>query len=234
MQAKTKLKSFRDENLEGILPDDILLNVDQAALVLAVSASTLNHWRSDGKGPQFVRLAGRGVIRYRAAAIRAYIAANTFNSVAEADLASAMSRVSPFVEDWAELHPFVMRGAHFIVDSAVADRNTFVAVLTDPMARVRWLKPAQALVKLWLRHEKRLELVERYLKSYEGFGKQQEVLNAYQLAVSCVPLSQWGSHPDLTLQTLDANFDFRLSSLSVATKNAFAAKQANGANQKDM
>lgn len=204
MLARATTKSFRDENLERMLGDEFLLNVDQAALYLAVSASTLNHWRSDGKGPKFVKLCGstRGAIRYRLADLRAYVAANTFESVAEAELSNAMSRVSAHWDDWASLHPFVVRGSHFILDSALADRETFEAVLMDPYGRVKWMKPTKALKKPWLRPDRRLELLAAYLNSPSGRGKKAALDDAYMQELSRIPEHLWGGHPDLTLTTL--------------------------------
>lgn len=205
MLARAATKTFRDEKLERMLGDEFLLSVDQAALYLAVSASTLNHWRSDGKGPKFVKLCGstRGAIRYRLADLRAYVAANTFESVAEAELSNAMSRVSAYWDDWASLHPFVVRGSHFILDSALADRETFEAVLMDPYGRVKWMKPTQALKKPWLRPERRTELLGRYLNSATGQGRKAAMDDAYLQELSKIPEHLWGGHPDLTLPTLN-------------------------------
>jgi hypothetical protein len=133
MRAPAPNPRFRDANLERLLGDEFLLNVDQAALYLCVSSSTLNHWRSDGKGPRFVKLCGstRGAIRYRVADLRTYVEQNTFSSVAEAELSNAMSRVSHYWYDWQVVHPFVAKGPHFLVDSALADRDALISVLTD-------------------------------------------------------------------------------------------------------
>lgn len=205
MLARAATNTFRDEKLERMLGDEFLLSVDQAALYLAVSASTLNHWRSDGKGPKFVKLCGstRGAIRYRLADLRAYVAANTFESVAEAELSNAMSRVSAYWDDWGSLHPFVVKGSHFILDSALADRETFEAVLLDPYGRVKWMKPTQALKKPWLRPERRSELLGRYLNSAAGQGRKAAIDDAYLQELSKIPEHLWGGHPDLTLSTLN-------------------------------
>jgi hypothetical protein len=209
MLARAANKTFRDEKLERMLGDEFLLNVNQAALYLAVSASTLNHWRSDGKGPMFVKLCGstRGAIRYRLADLRAYVAANTFESVAEAELSNAMSRVSAYWDDWTSLHPFVVKGAHFILDSALADRGTFEAVLMDPYGRVKWMKPTQALKQPWLRPERRLELLGSYLNSATGNSQRGVLDAAYLRALGKIPEDLWCGHPDLTLKTLQATAD---------------------------
>jgi hypothetical protein len=204
MLARASTKTFRDEKLERMLGDEFLLNVDQAALYLAVSASTLNHWRSDGKGPKFVKLCGstRGAIRYRLADLRAYVAANTFESVAEAELSNAMSRVSAYWDDWTSLHPFVVKGSYFILDSALADHETFGAVLMDPYGRVKWMKPTQALTKPWLRPDRRVELLGAYLNSQGGHEQRKALEAEYLRALGKVPEHLWCAHPDLTLSML--------------------------------
>lgn len=204
MLARATPKTFRDEKLDRLLADEYLLNVDQAALYLSVSASTLNHWRSDGKGPKFVKLCGstRGAIRYRLVDLRAYVAANTFESVAEAELANAMSRVSQFWDEWTRPHPFVVRGPYFVVDSALADRETFVGVFLDPYAQVKWMKPLRALKMPWLRPERRTELLGLYLNSVPGGEAVAGLAAAYHNTLSQIPEQLWGGHPDLTLPVL--------------------------------
>jgi excisionase family DNA binding protein len=56
------------------LPQPATLNVPEAAFYLGVSESTLNTWRTRGKGPRFVRL-GRKVL-YRVAALNDYLLSN--------------------------------------------------------------------------------------------------------------------------------------------------------------
>lgn len=46
------------------------LNVEQAARFLGVSVSTLNRWRGDRTGPEWIRLGGR--VYYRAEDLRAF------------------------------------------------------------------------------------------------------------------------------------------------------------------
>ena len=202
--ARATTKTFRDIDLNRLLGDEFLLNVDQAGLYLGVSASTLNHWRSDGRGPRFVKLCGstRGAIRYRLAELREYVDRNTFDSVAEADLANAMSRVTCRVNGWDKIHPFIVRGTHFIVDSALADRKTYLDVFLDPYAKLRWLAPGRALEWPWFRNEKRLELCGAYLNSNSGRGKQVAIEQAYARNLGKIPEHLWGGHPDLTLSRL--------------------------------
>lgn len=205
MRASSSTPRFRDANLERLLGDEFLLNVDQAALYLSVSASTLNHWRSDGKGPRFVKLCGstRGAIRYRVADLRSYVEQNTFTSVAEAELSNAMSRVSQYWYDLQLVHPFVAKGPHFLVDSAIADRDTYVVVLTDPYARVRWIRPREALRHPWVRPQRRLELLGQYLSSREGDGCIAAIELEYRQTLASIPEQHWGAHPDLTLDSLN-------------------------------
>ena len=143
MLARAAKKVMSPEELQRLLGQEFLMPVEQAALYLCVSVSTLNHWRSDGKGPKFVKLCGssRGAIRYRLGDLRTFVESNTFESVAEAELADAMSRVSDFWDDWGKTHPLVAKGPHFLVDSALADRDTYLGVFLDPYAKVVWLKP---------------------------------------------------------------------------------------------
>lgn len=203
MLARVAKKVMSPEELQLLLGQEFLMPVEQAALYLCVSVSTLNHWRSDGKGPKFVKLCGstRGAIRYRLGDLRTFVESNTFESVAEAELADAMSRVSDFWDDWGKTHPFVAKGPHFLVDSAFADRDTYLSVFLDPYGRVAWLKPEKAIAKPWCRPERRKELVGAYLNG-KGVGKRAEVEAAYEKSLGGIPEALWGSHPDLTLSKL--------------------------------
>ncbi len=49
-----------------------LLTTEQAASLLQLSPRTLRRWRSEGKGPPYVRLGSRRV-RYRRQAIEAWL-----------------------------------------------------------------------------------------------------------------------------------------------------------------
>lgn len=203
MMARAAKRVMSPDELQRVLGQEFLMPVEQAALYLCVSVSTLNHWRSDGKGPRFVKLCGssRGAIRYRLGDLRAFVESNTFESVAEAELADAMSRVSDFWDDWGKPHPFAAKGRHFLIDSAAADRETYLSVFLDPYAKIVWLKPEKALAKLWCRPERRTELLGLYANG-KGRGARAEVGAAYTRAIAKVPDSLWGSHPDLTLAKL--------------------------------
>lgn len=46
-----------------------LLNADQAAELLGVSAKTLQNWRIKGTGPQYIQNTPRGGVRYAPSAL---------------------------------------------------------------------------------------------------------------------------------------------------------------------
>ena len=53
------------------LPNDALITAKEAALFLSIKASTLAWYRSQGLGPQFIRL-GAKLIRYKVSDLREY------------------------------------------------------------------------------------------------------------------------------------------------------------------
>lgn len=59
-----------------------LLTTQEAAKILRVKESTLEQWRWQGRGPQFVKL-GR-LVRYRLADLEAFTADRVFNSTTAA------------------------------------------------------------------------------------------------------------------------------------------------------
>jgi hypothetical protein len=201
---KPSLLDLRDDEFKRLIKDDFLLTVDQAALFLAVSASTLNHWRSDGKGPPFIKLGdtGRATIRYRMGDLNSYVSSNTFTSVAEAALANAQRRVSDFWLDFDKPHPYLVKSSFFVVDSCTADRSTFISVFLDPFAKIRWLKAEKALGMLWLRNDSRQALRAAYLNKIADPNASARIDEAYQQSLVQVPLQHFGSHPDLTLRTI--------------------------------
>jgi predicted DNA-binding transcriptional regulator AlpA len=204
MNVRAKKNSpVSDIDLERLLRDDYLLNVDQSAVWLGVSASTMNRWRSDGLGPRFVKLCGtaRGAVRYRIGDVRAWVENRVVSSASEAMLLDGLARVSQDIESWAVPHPFIVR-PHFVVDSAVADRETVLAVLGDPYVKVRWMTPATAFKTPWLRADRRSVLVGMYLNSGAGAGKAAALAASYARSLAQVPERLFGSHPDLTLAEL--------------------------------
>ncbi|WP_416896324.1 MAG: helix-turn-helix transcriptional regulator [Minwuia sp.] len=63
-------------------PDDELVNVAEAAIILDLSPSHLNKMRCRGDGPKFVRL-GRRAIRYRRCDLRSYAEGRLADSTSE-------------------------------------------------------------------------------------------------------------------------------------------------------
>jgi hypothetical protein len=59
-------------------PTDHLLTVGQAADVLQCSTSSLNKWRTWGRGPRFIKVERR--VRYRSADLATYIENQTRSS----------------------------------------------------------------------------------------------------------------------------------------------------------
>ena len=65
----------------------------QAADLLGIKEQTLRTWRSDGRGPKYIRLGHRrGRVLYRVADVEAWLAEHTFSSTAEEAAACALSR----------------------------------------------------------------------------------------------------------------------------------------------
>lgn len=61
-------------------PDE-LVNTKEAGVILGLSPKTLENWRCQGKGPQFLNLGKR--CHYRVRDLEAYLAANKFGSTSE-------------------------------------------------------------------------------------------------------------------------------------------------------
>jgi predicted DNA-binding transcriptional regulator AlpA len=66
-----------------MLADDPIHLPEQAAKVVKSSTATLQKWRSEGGGPEFVKL-GRRKVGYRESALQAWVAARTATSTADA------------------------------------------------------------------------------------------------------------------------------------------------------
>lgn len=184
--------------------DECLLNIRQAAIYLSVSESTLNHWRSGGKGPSFVKLGdvSGGAVRYRMADLRAYTGKNMFSSTAESGVTvGGFSRMIGADPVFGAAHPFIVRTRHFVVDSAYADLDTFIGCLTDPTIQIRWMTPEEALTYPWLRAEKRRALLGIYLNT-AGAQKAEDIRAAYSERINQIPERLFCGHPDLTIETL--------------------------------
>jgi hypothetical protein len=72
--AHANARNFPIPRANTGLPQPATLNVSEAAFFLGVSESTLNTWRTRGRGPRYVRL-GRKVL-YRIAALNDYLLSN--------------------------------------------------------------------------------------------------------------------------------------------------------------
>lgn len=202
--TKSSAQSLRDEEFYRLFKDDFLLTVDQAALFLGVSNSTLNHWRSNGDGPPFIKLGpGKtGPIRYEVGKLKAWVDSCTYNSVAESLMGKALKRCSDIWTDFSTPHPYLVRSSFFVIDSCMADRETFLSVFMDPFARIAWLTAEQALGKLWLREERRLQLLGLYVNSTANQLALQQIENERTKSIRSVPLRHFAAHNNLTLQTL--------------------------------
>jgi predicted DNA-binding transcriptional regulator AlpA len=55
---------------------------DQVSELLSVSQATLDNWRSQGRGPKFLKLCGR--VKYRAKDVQAFIEASIRQNTAKA------------------------------------------------------------------------------------------------------------------------------------------------------
>lgn len=58
------------------MQDDPLMTTLEVADLLRVSPRTIEDWRADGRGPEYIVIEGRKV-RYRRSVIRAYLKART-------------------------------------------------------------------------------------------------------------------------------------------------------------
>ena len=204
MLARAKSnQSLTNEEFKSRFREDFLVNTAQAAMYLDISEDTLNHWRSDGKGPKFVKLtaSSRGSVKYQIGDLREFVASRVVRSAADGMLREGMARVSADINDWGYLHPFIVR-PHFIMDSAWADERTAEDVFNDPFIKLRWLKPEATLSKPWLRAKKRVLLLRLYLNTLEGAKKAQMIEHTYRQALRRIPENLYGSHPDLTLKAL--------------------------------
>ena len=78
-------KLLSDDEFKAKFADEFLLTTAQASMLLSVSEDTLNHWRSGGKGPKFLKLipSSRGSVRYQLGDLRKWIQERTFANAAE-------------------------------------------------------------------------------------------------------------------------------------------------------
>lgn len=206
MLSTSNVREIRAVEFRKLFGDEFLLSVDRAAEYLDVSVSTLNHWRSDGAGPLFVRLSGRGrgVIRYRMADLRAFTEKYIFSSTAEADLAMSRMGVGP-IGDFGARHRFLAHTNYFLIDYLYADEETYISYFRDPFLKICSISPAKAVVLPWVRWEKRESLVDRFMEGYDFAVKasvRQSIDAKYRRGLARIPPDKWCLHPDLTLSAM--------------------------------
>jgi len=80
MASSTKLVRMES----GAITSSRLLTPAQAAEALSVPEGTLAQWRSQRRGPAFIKLEGR-LVRYRVRDLESYIAGRVVESVANRD-----------------------------------------------------------------------------------------------------------------------------------------------------
>lgn len=213
MLSKREARELRDKEFSQFPPG--VMDTDGAALYLQVSASTLNHWRSDGYGPPFLRFPsrGKGVVRYRKADIDAWLDQHVYRSTAEAD--AALSRVVAPADrvpddwtgwsDWTDwrtwdyAHPYVMSHPFYVRDSAYADRGMLLSAISDPFALIVWMSPRKALEYPWVREDHRQEALALHLAAQNDPESERIRIQAAVLDnLWEVPEDRFGGHPLMT------------------------------------
>lgn len=193
-----------------LMADDYLLTPEQAALRLQLDPDTLRNWRSQQKGPQFVKLGGRGQgsVRYRRADLRAWIEAHvaTGTSVYMSDMVltapgAGITRVSTALGDVSYLggattHPYVMQNDSFIISSAYAP-CAYGLVFGNPYADIRWLTVFQALARPWADWPRRQALLGAYLQTPAGYQMRVQLERDYAYHLQQIPADRYGSQPDM-------------------------------------
>jgi hypothetical protein len=151
------------------LADSVMLDTGRAALVVGVTANTLNHWRTAGKPPPFAKIgAGRtSIVRYRLGDLRKFLSSNTFT-----DTATALDAAARLIDTAAKHHadteetdqpkghaarrdylldamaPFWVR-ERAIVDVALSRHVNFLENFQDEKIKVLWMSWREALGRLW-------------------------------------------------------------------------------------
>ena len=78
-------KTAKLESQVGSVASGRLLTPAQAAEMLGIPEGTLAQWRSQRRGPTFIKLEGR-LVRYRARDLEGYIAGCVIDPVAKGDV----------------------------------------------------------------------------------------------------------------------------------------------------
>jgi hypothetical protein len=81
MAGSAKLVKMENQVGPGSIASGRLLTPAQAAEVLGIPEGTLAQWRSQRRGPVFIKLEGR-LVRYRARDLESYVAGRVVETVA--------------------------------------------------------------------------------------------------------------------------------------------------------
>jgi hypothetical protein len=152
------------------LADSVMLDTGRAALVLGVTANTLNHWRTGGKPPPFAKFgSGRtSIVRYQLGELRKFLAGNTYQDTATAldaaarlvDAATLKRQTDTEEPDQPKGHaarrdylldamaPFWVR-ERAVVDVALSRHVNFLENFQDETVKVLWMTWREALGRLW-------------------------------------------------------------------------------------
>jgi hypothetical protein len=206
---KKKPVLLSDDEFKAKFSDEFLLTTAQASMLLSVSEDTLNHWRSGGKGPKFLKLipSSRGSVRYQLGDLRNWIKERTVKSAAEGMLLKVslvhLGAGGPYGEllkgaDFQLLrHHFIVR-KRFIFDYARYDKQTFLDSIADPFTKFRFLTIEEALCQPWIRADHRKTLLREYLMTPGAKDRGDIISERYKINLRRVHL--FGGHPDLTMR----------------------------------
>ena len=207
---KKSQKSLSDDEFKAKFANDFLLTTAQASMLLSVSEDTLNHWRSNGKGPKFLKLipSSRGSVRYQLGDLRKWIQERTFTSAAEG-MVLKVSLVGAVTEEpfggllrgpdlERRRHHFIAR-KRFIFDYARYDKQTLFDSISDPYTKFEFLTVEEALCRVWMRAEHRKTLLRAYLKTSAAKGKESSISERYKNSLR--KIGSFGGHPELTMRS---------------------------------
>ncbi len=160
------------------VPDDFLFTTDEAAIFLRYSKSTLERWRKDGTGPEYIQPGGVGAkgtnqsIRYRKSALIEWLDKNTIGSSMEAAIRKGQTFTTIF--DLAEGLPFYVL-PDGSVESMVEDNAVDLVIERLGGAwNIMWLTPVEAASRRW-----------SSLSGHQGFaGRVQQALSTMQAGIA--------------------------------------------------
>ena len=209
MQKKSP-KLLSDDEFKAKFADEFLLTTAQASMLLSVSEDTLNHWRSGGKGPKFLKLipSSRGSVRYQLGDLRKWIQERTFANAAEGMILKVSLVDAVTEEPFGDLlrspglerrrHHFIAR-KRFIFDYARYDKQTFFDAISDPYTKFEFLTVEEALCRVWIRAEHRKTLLRAYLKTSAAKDKESSISERYKNSLR--KIGSYGGHPELTMRS---------------------------------